>query len=186
MSETVIFAGFFMFVMAAIVVAGSAYQKRPAREPDTSALAEPEQPGARGFLAQAFRSVGETLPASKASSNPVRTLLMAAGYRYPTATPIFYGIRSAAALLLSSAVVILAALTSADGFSTLIAVGCAGGFGFMLPEFVLKRMIAGRRKRIRRAIPAALDLLVLSIESGQSLNQAVVDTSAELKYVHPT
>jgi len=185
MSETVIFAGFFMFVMAAIVVAGSAYQKRPAREPDTSALAEPEQPGARGFLAQAFRSVGETLPASKASSNPVRTLLMAAGYRYPTATPIFYGIRSAAALLLSSAVVILAALTSADGFSTLIAVGCAGGFGFMLPEFVLKRMIAGRRKRIRRAIPAALDLLVLSIESGQSLNQAVVDTSAELKYVHP-
>jgi tight adherence protein C len=110
---------------------------------------------------------------------------MAAGYRYPTALPVFYGIRGAFALLCSSAVVIYAAVTSADGLSTLIAVGCAGGFGFMLPEFLLKRMITGRRKRIRRAIPAALDLLVLSIESGQSLNQAVVDTSAELKYVHP-
>jgi tight adherence protein C len=46
-------------------------------------------------------------------------------------------------------------------------------------------MIKSRRKRIRRAIPAALDLLVLSIESGQSLNQAVVDTSSELRRAHP-
>lgn len=109
---------------------------------------------------------------------------MAAGYRYPLAMPLFYGIRSATALLFGAVIVIFAALTSAGGFSSLIAVGCAAGFGFMLPEFVLKRMVAGRRKRIRRAIPAALDLLVLSIESGQSLNQAVVDTSADLKYVH--
>jgi len=185
MSDAAIFAGFFLFVMTAIVLAGRAYQSRPAKEPETSALAEPEQPGARGYLAQAFRRVGETLPGAKAPSNPVRTLLMAAGYRYPTALPVFYGIRGAAALLCSSAVVIYAAVTSADGLSTLIAVGCAGGFGFMLPEFLLKRMITGRRKRIRRAIPAALDLLVLSIESGQSLNQAVVDTSAELRHVHP-
>jgi len=69
--------------------------------------------------------------------------------------------------------------------SSLTAIICAGGFGFLLPEFVLKRMIKSRRKRIRRAIPAALDLLVLSIESGQSLNQAVVDTSSELRRAHP-
>jgi tight adherence protein C len=185
MSEVAILAGFFIFVMTAIVLAGDAYLNSASQQPDTSALAEPEQPGARAFFAQAFRRVGESVPAAKAPSNFVRNLLMAAGYRYPSAVPVFYGIRSAAALVLTVAAVIFTLLISAGGFSILIAVGCAAGFGFMLPEFVLKRMIAGRRKRIRRAIPAALDLLVLSIESGQSLNQAVVDTSAELRNVHP-
>ena len=46
-------------------------------------------------------------------------------------------------------------------------------------------MIKARANRIRRALPAAIDLLVLSIESGQSLNQAIVDTSVELREAHP-
>src|SRR5205823_3897922 len=42
-----------------------------------------------------------------------------------------------------------------------------------------------RARRIRRAVPVALDLLVLSVEAGQSLNQAIVVTSNELRIPHP-
>src|SRR5438132_171789 len=41
------------------------------------------------------------------------------------------------------------------------------------------------RMGARRAIPAALDLLILSVEAGQSLNQAIVESSLELHDAHP-
>jgi tight adherence protein C len=115
----------------------------------------------------------------------MRKLLQSAGYRYPSAVPIFYGIKCATAFGFSAAVIGSAAAADSGLFGGLIAAACAAGFGFLLPEMIVKRMITARRKRIRRAIPAALDLLVLSIEAGQSLNQAVVDTSSELRLAHP-
>jgi tight adherence protein C len=145
-----------------------------------SVLTEP-----RTFLAQAFQRVGESVPAAKAASDPMRNLLLSAGYRSPASVPVFRGIRSATALLFAVGALLFAALRGADFFAGLIAVACAAGFGFQLPEFVLKRRITARRRRIQRAIPAALDLLVLSIEAGQALNQAVVDTSVELRVAHP-
>jgi tight adherence protein C len=73
----------------------------------------------------------------------------------------------------------------ADFSAVLIGSMCGAGFGFLLPEFILKRMIRARAERIRRGIPAALDLLILSLEAGQSLNQSIVDTSLELREAHP-
>ncbi|MBI1791698.1 MAG: type II secretion system F family protein, partial [Acidobacteria bacterium] len=62
---------------------------------------------------------------------------------------------------------------------------CAGGFGFLLPDRVLKPLIKARSSRIRRAVPAALDLMVLSVEAGQSLNLAVLDAANELRESYP-
>jgi len=186
MTETGILIVFFCFVVTSVTLAGYAFSRQSETpEADVSALAEPELPGTRAFFAQAFRKVGENVPAAKTNSNPMRNLLMSAGYRYPSAVPIFYGIRSATAMVFSAIIVGFSAFSTTPFLSGLTAVACAGGFGFLLPEMVLKRMVAGRRKRIRRGIPAALDLLVLSIESGQSLNQSMVDTSVELRLAHP-
>ena len=69
-------------------------------------------------------------------------------------------------------------------FRTYCAV-CGAGMGFLLPEIILKRLIRSRTARMRRAIPFALDLLTLTVEAGQSLNQAMVETSAELRDAHP-
>lgn len=38
---------------------------------------------------------------------------------------------------------------------------------------------------IRRALPAALDLIVLGVEAGQSLDQALQSTARELQYIYP-
>ena len=180
MSELALLAGFFLFVMTGVMLAGYAFGVRPEKEGAESVLTE-----SRTFLAQAFQRVGESVPAANAIANPMRNLLVSAGYRSPAAVPVFHGIRSAAAMLLAVAAALFSLLKGVDFFAGLIAAACAAGFGFQLPEFVLKRRIAARRRRIRRAIPAALDLLVLSIEAGQALNQAVVDTSSELRTAHP-
>jgi tight adherence protein C len=185
MIDFLLLGGFFLFVLIGVVLAGLAYGFRPETQSGESALAEPELPGPRAFFAHAFQRVGESVPAAKASVDPVRKLLMSAGYRYPSAVQIFYGIQYAATLLFGALAVLVAVLNAANFFFGLIGVCSSAGFGFFLPEFVLKRRTAARRKRIRRGIPPALDLLVLSIEAGQALNQAVVDTSTELRLGYP-
>jgi tight adherence protein C len=187
MNDLLIFAGLFLFVMAGVTAAGYVFWSGPPKSTDTgtSVIGEPRLPGTQEFFAQAFRRVGETVPAATAASNPMRSLLMSAGYRYPSAVPILYGIKCALALFFGALLGGFAAVNDIEIASVLTAAVCGAGFGFLLPDFLLKPMIRARARRIRRAIPAALDLLILSIEAGQSLNQAIVDTSLELRDAHP-
>jgi tight adherence protein C len=185
MSELAILAGFFLLVMMGVVLAGYGLWERVEKVSRGSVLGEPELPGTRAFFAQAFRRVGETVPAAKVASNPMRNLLISAGYRYPSAVPILYGVKCAAALLFGVIMASGAAFNGSDFSAGALGALCGGGFGFLLPEFILKRMVKARAERIRRALPVALDLLTLSVEAGQSLNQAIVDTSVELHDAHP-
>jgi tight adherence protein C len=185
MSEFAILAGFFLFVMAGVTLAGYAFSGWVEKAPGGSLLAEPELPGTQALLAQAFQRVGETVSGGKVESNSMRRLLMSAGYRYPSAVPILSGIKYASAITLAAGLAGAAVINNSDLSAGLVGVVCGGGFGFLLPEFILKRMIRARAARIRRAIPVALDLLTLSVEAGQALNQAVVETSVELQQAHP-
>src|SRR5262245_46681995 len=65
-----------------------------------------------------------------------------------------------------------------------------GATGFMLigyvaPRFFLKRMVRRRQHRLRLSLPDALDLLVICVEAGMGLNQAIVKVSEELQQTHP-
>ncbi len=192
MSDFAVLAALFLFVMAGVTLAGYAFWNRTAAPVEnggqgsgTSVLGEPPLPGTQAFFARAFRRVGENVPAASEASNPMRHRLTSAGYRYPSAVPIFYGIKCALALFLAVILGVFAASNGSEISSALIAAICGAGFGFLAPDFLLKPMIRARAGRIRRALPAALDLLILSVEAGQSLNQAIVDTSLELRLAHP-
>ena len=185
MSELAILAMFFVFVMTCVMLAGYAFAQRAEKTTSPSILDEPELPGGQALLADALRLVGETVPGRKTESNSTRSLLISAGYRYPSAAPILSGVKYATGLIFALGLVGAAALNSAGFSSGLLAAICGGGFGFLLPEVILKRMVRARRARIRRGIPVALDLLTLSVEAGQAMNQALVETSLELHDAHP-
>ncbi len=55
----------------------------------------------------------------------------------------------------------------------------------MLPDRVLERLARRRVERLRRGLPAALDMLVLAVEAGQGLDAAILDTSRGLRVSHP-
>jgi tight adherence protein C len=57
--------------------------------------------------------------------------------------------------------------------------------GYVVPRFVLKRMARRRQHRLRLSLPDALDLLVICVEAGMGLNQALVKVSEELEQTHP-
>ena len=57
--------------------------------------------------------------------------------------------------------------------------------GYVVPTFWLSRKIELRKRQIRNGLPDALDLILLCIEAGSSVDQAVVKTSNELAITHP-
>ena len=59
------------------------------------------------------------------------------------------------------------------------------GLGFLGPNEVLKLLIKKRKKRITRALPNGLDLMIVCVESGLGLDQAIVQVSREMLKAYP-
>lgn len=57
--------------------------------------------------------------------------------------------------------------------------------GYVLPGAVLQRLIARRKKVIQNGLPDALDLFIVCLEAGSSLDQAILKTSQDLDVPYP-
>jgi tight adherence protein C len=75
-------------------------------------------------------------------------------------------------------------LTQDNMVAALIPALAGLAFGFMLPDRVLDRMARSRGDRLRRALPAAIDLMILSVEAGQGLDASILETSRGLRGSH--
>ncbi len=80
---------------------------------------------------------------------------------------------------------IVALLYDGDPAATLLPMGCGLGLGFLIPDRILASRIRARGQRLRHGILSALDLVVLALEAGQSLDPAIADASRGLKRTHP-
>ena len=61
----------------------------------------------------------------------------------------------------------------------------AGALGWLGPNVVLNRLATKRKKAIKKGLPNALDMLVICVESGLGLDQALMQVSKELEIAHP-
>lgn len=109
-----------------------------------------------------------------------RRQLAKAGY-YGVGAVVLY---SASELLLP---VILAAGTAwlLGWGQGLIFAAVAGIVGYMLPGFVLSMLVSRRRKAIQNGLPDGLDLIIVCVEAGMGLDQAVAKSGEELAITHP-
>jgi tight adherence protein C len=184
--------GFFVFTVAAIGAAGYVFVLRPAgvngapgQIPAEIALEQRPLPAAQAAVFDIFRMIGEAMPGAEAQAGRARRQLVLAGYRWPSAVSTFLGIKCAAALMLGVAGAGAAMTFGAGISSALLAAICGLGFGYLLPDRVLDRLARRRLDRLRRALPSALDLLLLAVEAGQGLDAAILDTSRGLRSSHP-
>jgi tight adherence protein C len=121
------------------------------------------------------------LPRSHAEVSVVLQRLQRAGFRDESADKIFYGSKVLTPVLLC--ILVLASGLGAYGGIFMYVV--ALGIGFLAPDFWLGRRISSRQSKIRRGLPDVLDLLVICIEAGLSLDQGTARTSVELKAAQP-
>ena len=193
MTPAQLLIGFFLFTLAAVSAAGYVFVLRPSRVEGGDGTApigpigldKPEMPTAQAAVVDVFRLIGEAMPGSEQQSARALQQLVLAGYRWPSAVSIFIGIKCAAAIMFSIAATSITLSFHSDVLSALIPALCGIGFGYMLPDRVLDRMVRHRIESLRRGLPAAIDLMVLSIEAGQGLDAAILDTSRGLRTTHP-
>lgn len=183
--------GLFLFIAAAVTAAGYVFVLRPASMnaadlplPAGLTLGKPDLKPAQAAVFDVFRLIGEATPGSD-KQNELRAQLVAAGYRWPSAVAIFLGIKAASALLLGVTAAWAAVAHSAGVGATGLALICGMGFGYLVPDRILDRLVRRRIQKLRHGLPAALDLMVLGIEAGQGLDAAILDTSRGLRVSHP-
>src|SRR5205823_5809312 len=104
--------------------------------------------------------------------------------RWPTALPVFYGIKCGSTLLFGGLFGMIAVFAGGIFSIPIVPMFCGAGLGFLVPDRVLAWRARSRVVRLRMGLPAALDLMILGIESGQSLDYTIADTSRALRLTH--
>jgi len=121
------------------------------------------------------------LPKSQAEISIVLQRLQRAGLRNESAVKIFYGCK----VLVPLTLCVLAFVTTLASLAPFFVYACCLGLGFLAPDFWLGRKISTRQKKMERGLPDVLDLLVICIEAGLSLDQATARTAEELVKAQP-
>jgi tight adherence protein C len=125
-----------------------------------------------------LKKIPGLLPKSAKDMNRLRRRMAAAGYHTPTAMVTF-----GASTLITPIVFALA--TWALAGTNLVFIGLAALIGWLLPSVVVSRMIEKRKIQIQNGLPDALDLLIVCVEAGCALDQAIVKASDELAIAYP-
>ncbi|MFI5110752.1 MAG: type II secretion system F family protein, partial [Terriglobales bacterium] len=128
---------------------------------------------------QALTPLSKALPLSPTDVSQTRAWLIQAGYRDARHLTFYFGLRVLFAALGLGAVVL------ATGFNSVPLIIGVPAFGFFIPRFLLKRAMKERQRRIRLALPDALDLTVICVEAGLALDQAMMRVGEDLAPAHP-
>ncbi|HLJ23817.1 MAG TPA: type II secretion system F family protein [Candidatus Acidoferrales bacterium] len=156
-----------------------------------SRLMEPEVPvnEAENFsqkqkerVRDSLASLGKMLPAAAGQQASRSQLQMVrAGFRGPDAMLVLRGAKVLLPLLLMG----LVFFTGVYKYSPLFILLAAAGIGFIFPDMWLSWRISARQQRLRLALPDGLDLLVICVEVGLGMDQAILRVAEELRIVHP-
>lgn len=192
--ELLLYAAIFLFLLSVIALFGYRMYVRPAKVTETLAspmsnvsvvaISEPAEP--LGYkVTKVLQWVGEKLPADPTDASLTRRILIAAGFYSDAALPVLIACRLLSALLFLAASLILVSLTQWRFWIDAVIVAFPPILGFWVPQFILEHLMASRQERLRLALPDALDMLVICVEAGISLDQALRKVSEELMITHP-
>jgi tight adherence protein C len=132
-----------------------------------------------------LQSVGSRVPSSENEVATLKADLIRAGFRSENALPVFYGVRILVTLLMLLLCIMMESKMPPNPVMKLGLMASGIGAGWVLPRFFLEKRVAKRQETLRLSLPDALDLLVVSIEAGLGLDQAIQHVARELHASHP-
>jgi tight adherence protein C len=187
-----IFAAFVTFIVTVVVLMILVYASGPkvvdigrrlSRVLKTPGSALEEDLAASGGLRaqNVFVSIGQMIPAAKGKkASQDQILLTRAGYRGQNSVVAIRGMRAIGGIGLF-AISIWTNLSSLNPAVPVI----AAVLGWFLPDLWLSSRVKARQMRLRLALPDAMDLLVICVEVGLGLDQALLKVADEVESAQP-
>jgi len=132
-----------------------------------------------------IKRLGNMVPQSPKDVTVMQRRLIRAGMRNESALKVLYGAKAVCGVAFPLIAVAAVAGSETDPSNKFVVVLLATAMGFFGPNEYVRRKATGRQKEIARGLPNALDLLVVCVESGLGLDQAILQVSKELEHAHP-
>jgi len=130
------------------------------------------------------KRLGALVPVSPKDVTVMQRRLIRAGYRKDNALKILYGAKLML-LVLFPATLFFVIPGDADPSNRTAALAAAAVAGFFGPNEFVRMKAKKRQKMIQRGLANALDLMVVCVESGLGLDQAILQVAKELEKAHP-
>jgi tight adherence protein C len=157
---------------------------------NTSSTKEPEKrlrQGERNVPLEKFASFLE--PKDVAELSKMQLMLRQAGYQSQDSVRFFHFAQFSLAILgLLLAFVYLNLLEGGEGLSTtkmMVYTIIPGAIGYYLPTYWITRRVEARKEEITQGFPDSLDMMLVCVEAGQSLDQCIVRVGKELHASYP-
>ena len=140
------------------------------------------------FAAAASRVAATVVPIETSERAKIGALMVQAGIQHRDALAFFLSLNLILMLTAGAVAGVMAwRMELFGGHALVVGVAAMGGFviGGVLPEAGLRRLLARRKVNLSRALPDALDLMVLCVEAGYTFERALAMVSRELQPIAP-
>ena len=134
-------------------------------------------------LKSVLQVLGQRVEGGRNDTTAVRRFLVQAGYPDQSAVSIYWATRVALAAGLPIAGMLILPLLGAGSNQVLLGLVWLGAVGWIGPTFFVRSRLKARQKEVQLALPDMLDMLVVCVEAGLGLNQALVRVSDEIDHV---
>jgi tight adherence protein C len=128
-------------------------------------------------------SLGNYAVDTKGDNSQLRQSLIQAGFRHPKGTAIFFGLRLLLAILLPLIYLVANVVNGVLNRGNLLFCFLLCLLGFYSVPYLLKLIINRRKDRIDKALPDVLDLFIVCMEAGLSLQATINRVSDEVKSI---
>ncbi len=126
-------------------------------------------------------NVGKLLPAQNVEkASRTQLLMIRAGYRSPEALMAMRGVKA----VLPVGAVALVYFSGAYRLNPFFVFVVAVALGYLIPDMWLTWRVAARQRKLRKGLPDALDLMVICVEAGLGLDQAMLKVSQDMRISH--
>jgi tight adherence protein C len=130
-------------------------------------------------LSRIFSRIGQGREGADLSR--LRSRLLHAGYRKPSAPKVYYGIRISLALGAPALAALLPRVWALPPYMQIGLLILLSAFFYVLPSIVLENRIKARQHALTLALPDALDLMVVCVEAGFGINQSLSQVADEFE-----
>ena len=126
-------------------------------------------------------------PEDEDELSKTRMMLLRAGYGHRDAVRTLHAAQLLLGLGLLAVGVFYVLVLASDLSPTMMALYAVGpgAVGYIAPKYWLQKRVAARQQEIQDGFPDALDLLLVCVEAGQSLDQSVIRMATEIEPTYP-